>query len=145
MSYDVPRIGVGVIVRRDHKILLGKRKGSHGPGTWQFPGGKLDKWESVEECAKRETREECGIEITNVRQLTFTEDEFPESDKHFITLYVVSDWLSGEPQLLEPEKQESLGWYDWNALPKPLFLPIQHLLEQNLTNLLKSDEILSTK
>jgi 8-oxo-dGTP diphosphatase len=132
MSYMVPRIGVGVIVRKDGKVLLGRRKGAHGEGSWQFPGGKLDKWESVAECAKRETREECGIEITNVRRLTFTEDHFNDDDKHFITLYVVSDWLSGEPQVQEPDKQESLGWYAWDELPQPLFLPIQNLVAQNL-------------
>jgi len=36
-------------------------------GEWSFPGGHLEYMESFEDCAKRETREECGIEITNIR------------------------------------------------------------------------------
>lgn len=34
-----PRIGVGVLIFRDGKLLLGKRKGSHGAGHWSAPGG----------------------------------------------------------------------------------------------------------
>ena len=32
-----PKVGVGVIVRKDGKILLGKRRNAHGDGTWSFP------------------------------------------------------------------------------------------------------------
>ncbi|TSC60080.1 MAG: excinuclease ABC subunit A, partial [Parcubacteria group bacterium Gr01-1014_107] len=48
---------------KDGKVLLGKRKGSHGVGEYAFPGGKLEYLESFGECARREVREECGIEI----------------------------------------------------------------------------------
>ena len=52
-------VGISVIVMKDYEVLLGKRKGSHDSGTWQFPGGKLDFFEeSFTMCAKREVREE---------------------------------------------------------------------------------------
>ena len=39
----LPRIGVGVIVQRGDRVLLGKRRSaSHGDGVWQFPGGHLE-------------------------------------------------------------------------------------------------------
>lgn len=37
-----PRIGVGVLIFRDGKLLLGKRRGSHGAGDWSAPGGHLE-------------------------------------------------------------------------------------------------------
>ena len=45
----IPRVGVGVIVQRDGRILLGKRLGAHGEGTWALPGGHLEFGESVAE------------------------------------------------------------------------------------------------
>jgi 8-oxo-dGTP diphosphatase len=36
---DRPKVGVGVCIVKDNKVLLGKRKNSHGDGTWAFPGG----------------------------------------------------------------------------------------------------------
>lgn len=42
-----PYIGVAVIVVRDGRVLLGKRKNAHGAGTWQFPGGHLEYGESI--------------------------------------------------------------------------------------------------
>ncbi len=61
-----PKVGIGVMILKDGKVLLGKRKGSHGAGQYAFPGGHLEYMESFEDCARRETREECGIEIQNI-------------------------------------------------------------------------------
>ena len=66
---EYPRIGVGVIVTKGDRVLLIKRKGAHGQGTWSTPGGHLEYGESPEECAARETAEETGVDITGVRAL----------------------------------------------------------------------------
>ena len=60
---ELPKVGVGVIVVRDGKVLLGKRRGAHGEGSWSFPGGHLEFNELLEICAKREAKEETGLEI----------------------------------------------------------------------------------
>src|SRR5262249_45475485 len=54
--------GVGVVVLRDSRVLLGRRLSPHGYGTWSFPGGKPLPGESAHECALRELSEETGIE-----------------------------------------------------------------------------------
>ncbi len=54
------RVGVGIMIFKDGKVLMGRRKGSHGAGEYAFPGGHLDFGESFEDCAKRETLEEAG-------------------------------------------------------------------------------------
>ena len=62
-----PRVGVGVIIKKDGQVLVGKRKASHGAGCWHFPGGHLEFNETWEECARRETKEEVGIKIKNIK------------------------------------------------------------------------------
>lgn len=127
--YDVPRVGVAVIVRRDDKILMGKRKGSHAEGSWAFPGGKLDLWEELESCARREVLEETGLSIENVRIGPVTNDMFRKDGRHFITVFAISDSAEGAPKNMEPEKCGGWEWFEWNRLPKPLMLPIENLIK----------------
>eukprot|EP00877_Chromochloris_zofingiensis_P007895 jgi/Chrzof1/3359/Cz12g22080.t1 len=49
-----PRVGLGVIVQRGDKILVGKRLGSLGAGEYALPGGHLEFGESFADCAVRE-------------------------------------------------------------------------------------------
>ncbi len=65
--HDLPKVGVGVMILKEGKVLLGKRKGSHGAGEYSFPGGHLEYMESFEDCARREIEEECGIKVKNLR------------------------------------------------------------------------------
>lgn len=126
----VPRIGVGVIIRKDNKILLGKRKNAHGTGSWCPPGGHLEFMESIEDCARRETEEEVGLKIKNIQKAVYTEDFFKLEDRHYITMLVTTDWESGDPELLEPEKCEEWKWFSWDELPEPLFLPMKNHIDQ---------------
>jgi len=125
-----PRPAVAVIVLKDGKVLLGKRRGSHGSGCWNFPGGHLDFNEEFEDCARRETLEEADIKIKNIRMGAVSNDIFEEEEKHYITLFMVADYDSGEVKIMEPEKCEKWEWFDWENLPEPLFIPLQNLRKQ---------------
>jgi 8-oxo-dGTP diphosphatase len=131
----IPRIGVGVIIVRDNEVLLGKRKNSHGTGSWCPPGGHLEFMETIENCARRETMEEVGVTITNIQKPVFTEDFFTEEDKHYLTALVTADWETNDPQLLEPDKCEKWDWFAWDKLPSPLFLPLQNHIDQGYSPL----------
>lgn len=126
---DRPKVGVGVIIQKDGKFLLGKRMGSHGEGCWCFPGGHLEGNEAVEDCAIRETEEETGVKIKNIRKATYTNDIFTKEGKHYVTLFVVADHDSGDAKVMEPEKCERWDWFEWDDLPYPLFVPVANLVE----------------
>jgi len=130
MEQQRPKVGVGVIIKKEGKVLLGKRKGAHGEGSWSCPGGHLEFGETLETCAEREVSEEVGIEITNITPVAFTNDIFEKEQKHYITIYVTAEYASGEVKLMEPDKCDEWRWVEWSALPTPLFLPIQNLLKQ---------------
>lgn len=127
-----PKVGIGVIVINNGKVLLGKRKNAHGEGTWCYPGGHLEYGESFEDCAKREVMEETGLTIKNLRFGVVTNDIFDEQ-KHYITICMIADIDSGEVQLKEPEKCSEWAWFDWHHLPSPLFLPIIHQQSMGFT------------
>jgi 8-oxo-dGTP diphosphatase len=124
-----PRIGVAVIITKDRKVLLGKRKNAHGEGTWAFPGGHLEWNESIETCAAREAMEETGLQIKNIRFATITNDIFIAERKHYVTLFVTAEYDSGEPLVKEPDKCEQWEWFEWGHLPEPRFLPLENLLQ----------------
>ncbi len=112
-----PKAGVGVMILKDGKVLITKRKSSHGAGQYAFPGGHLEYMESFEECAIRETREECGIEIKNI-QFQFLANLKKYAPKHYVHIGLIAEWASGEAQTLEPEKSEDWVWYDVDKLPQ---------------------------
>ena len=121
-----PKVGVGVCIIKDRKVLLGKRKNAHGEGAWCFPGGHLEFNESWEDCARRETMEETGIKIKNVRFITATNDIFPVEEKHYITIFMVADYDSGNVKIMEPEKCEAWEWFEWETPPQPLFIATEN-------------------
>lgn len=58
-----PKLVAGVIVDMDRKLVMIKRDLEPGLGLWTFPAGFVDRGEVVEEAAKREVREETGLEV----------------------------------------------------------------------------------
>ena len=124
-----PKIWVGVIVHKDGKILFGKRKNAHGDGSRSFPWWHLEFWEEVFDCAKREVLEETWLTIKNLRIGPYTNDIFQEEDKHYITLFVISEYESGNLQIMEPEKCDIWEWKWKEEIPEKLFLPIQNLIQ----------------
>lgn len=122
------KVGIGVLVFKDGKILLGKRKGSHGAGEYGGPGGRLEFGESIEDCIKREVKEEVGIEVKNIKFLCVSNIK-KYKDKHYVDIGVTADWSLGEPKIMEPDKCEGWDWYDLKALPEPLFAAEYNYLE----------------
>ncbi|KAI2469512.1 NUDIX hydrolase domain-like protein [Annulohypoxylon bovei var. microspora] len=147
--YNV-RVGVAAVIRNSEgKLVVGKRMGSHGAGTWQFPGGHLEMGESFLECAERETLEETGLKVKGEKVLAVTNDVFDPANKHYITVFVMCqrDNENDQPEILEPEKCECWRWIGWDEVRKwcdhhdddvtpawaqnKCFLPIRNLVKEN--------------
>ncbi len=123
-----PKVGVGVLVLKDGKALLLKRKGAHGEGSWCYPGGHLEFGESFLDTAIREAEEESGLKVKNPRFLCITNDIFEKENKHYITIMVAADYISGEAKIMEKDKCTDIGWFELDRFPKPLFIPTQNMI-----------------
>lgn len=139
-----PRVGIGVFVIKDGKFLMGHRKGSHGSDTWSIPGGHLEFGESFEQTAEREVMEETGLRINNVRFGAVTNDFFESDNKHYVSVWMLSDWAEGEPTITEPDKYINQEWIDIDNLPTPLFLSWQQLLSSEFIGPIR-DQIRASK
>lgn len=122
-----PKVGLGVFVIKNKKLLLGQRINAHGEGTWSLPGGHLEFFETFEQCAKREVMEETGLKIDNVTFVAATNDIFKEEKKHYVTIFVKSNNSDGIVRIMEPDKCLKWDWFTWDNLPKLLFLPLENL------------------
>ena len=125
-----PKVGTATIITRDNKVLLMKRRGPHGNGTWSPPGGHLDFGESPEQCAAREAKEEVGVDVENLQFRAVTNDVFKDSDRHYITLWLEAGFFNGEPSIIAEKEVEEIGWFAWDALPQPLFLPLDNYVSK---------------
>jgi 8-oxo-dGTP diphosphatase len=130
MNQD-PKVGAAIIITKDDRVLLMKRKGVHGTGTWSTPGGHLDFGETPEQCAAREAKEEVGLDVIDIRFRAITNDVFEEYGKHYITIWMDGRSISGEPTIAAEEEVAEIGWFAWNSLPQPLFLPLENLIKEN--------------
>ena len=127
MGQDSVKVGIGVFVFKNGKFLMQKRHGAHGSNSWGVPGGHLEFGESFEATARREVLEETGLKIKNVRFGAVTNDYFSDENKHYITIWMLSDWESGKESIMEPDKSLQQAWRTFDDLPRPLFLPWHQL------------------
>jgi 8-oxo-dGTP diphosphatase len=107
---SVTEVAVGVLVRNDGAFLLTSRPaGKPYAGYWEFPGGKLEAGESVEQALRRELHEELGIAIGTPQPWKTEMVDYPHAlvRLHFCKVF---DW-SGELQMREAQS------YSWEQLP----------------------------
>jgi predicted RNase H-like nuclease/ADP-ribose pyrophosphatase YjhB (NUDIX family) len=122
-----PGVSVAILITKGARVLLLKRRGSHGAGTWSPPGGYLALGERPDECAARNAKEEAGVEVTDVQFLAITSDVFANG-QHDITMWMHGT-VAGQPAAAADGEVAEVSWFTWDALPAPQFLPFLHLLE----------------
>ena len=126
-----PQVAVATFVRRNGKILLGKRLGTRGHGLWAPPGGRLEYGELLIDAAKREVLEETGMNIDDLKPFTVGEEVFQDENEHFITVFYVTDSNEGEPVAREPDKCEQWQWFTWDDMPEEKLSSINDMVNNN--------------
>ena len=102
------------IIYQHPKILLGLKKRGFGKGRFNGFGGKVEKKESIEEAAKRETREEAGIDVTDLNKVGIIKFEF-EDDSSLLEVHIFkSENFTGEPKESDEMKPK---WFDVKEIP----------------------------
>lgn len=125
----VARAGVGVMILKGDKVLLGKRHDDpakadsqlHGEGSWTFPGGKVNFGDTVEKAAKREVLEETGLKAKTLDLMSVTDDIV--NDAHFVSIGFICRDFDGEPKVMEPDEIVEWKWFSLDKLPEKIFLP----------------------
>jgi mutator protein MutT len=91
---------VAAIIEKGGKFLITKRlEKSHLGHCWEFPGGKLEPGESLEECAIRECQEEIGVQVKPIKKIRELRHTYPEIRVHLH--FILCEFVSGDPKPLE--------------------------------------------
>jgi len=137
-------VGIGVMLYRNGKILLGKRNDDpakaksllNGASTWTMPGGKVRFKETFKEAVYRETFEETGIKINNIKLISVTNDI--TDTYHFVTMGFLCDDFFGEASVMEPDQITEWNWFDFDSLPSPIYSPSEKVIKNYLNNVILS-------
>lgn len=133
-----PGLGVGVMILKDGKVLLGlrnpnKEKASselNGQGTWTMPGGKVEYMEKLVDAAKRELEEETSLVATSLKLICISDDMTDTA--HYVTAGFLVEEYSGEIKTMEPETILEWKWFDINNLPINMYKPSKKVIEKYL-------------
>jgi ADP-ribose pyrophosphatase YjhB (NUDIX family) len=120
MTFSEPRVGCGVAMVQDGKILLMRRLNAPEAGHWGIAGGKIDLYETAPQAAAREIAEELGVAVVADRLLCFVDQIDRQAGTHWVSPVYLAERFEGEPAIQEPHKHADLGWFDLDALPAPL-------------------------
>lgn len=117
------QVAVGLIVQDGHYLIARRKPGVHLGGLWEFPGGKREGEESLEDCLRRELREELGIEVTQPLFYRVLRHEYPEKsvELHFFRCAI----RAGQARALDCEElrwvaPEELSLFEFPAADRAL-------------------------
>lgn len=112
----VTEVAVGVLIDADGRFLLTSRPdGKVYAGYWEYPGGKLEQGESVEDALRRELHEELGITIGAAHPWRIELVDYPHARVrlHFCKVY---DWHGD----FEMREQQSMSWQTLPVAVQPV-------------------------
>ena len=110
-----PKVAVVVLISARNKLLFVQRGAEPQIGKWCFPGGYVDRGEEVEAAARREVREETGLEVEITRLIgLYSLEANPVIVAAYVGRVISGDLVAGT------DAQEA-GWFEVGALPDLAF------------------------
>ncbi len=104
-----------VLIQQDGKVLLGMKKRGFGAGRWNGFGGKVAEGETIEQSARRELLEECGVEVSELDKRGILEFSWQGKEDTILEVHIFRGTVfSGEPTETEEMKPQ---WYAVDAIP----------------------------
>lgn len=118
------------MLHHGNHLLLGRRTKPPMTGAWQLPGGWLRQNETVDQSVKRILSEFTGLDSSEARFQTYTDNHFDDGQRSISLYFSV---VCRNPLEFEPEQNvlcSDWTWFDCYDLPAGLFLPLQQLVEK---------------
>ncbi|MEJ0068825.1 MAG: NUDIX hydrolase [Pseudomonadota bacterium] len=107
-----PQIAVIAVTRRGERLLLVQRRNPPDAGKWGFPGGRVERGETLIEAAQRELLEETGVHARPVGVLTALDSLHRDGGGalqfHFVLVAILLDWRAGEG--VPADDAQATGW-----------------------------------
>lgn len=124
---DAVHVAVGILAERDRFFVTRRSPNAHQGGKWEFPGGKVDRGESVRAALQRELHEELGIEVRDARPLMQVHHAYPDKTV-LLDVWSVTSY-AGTPHGREGQQARWVSRPELLALDFPQAdLPIQRRL-----------------
>ena len=124
LTMSMVRVAVAVVCNQQGEVLIQQRAANtHQGGLWEFPGGKVEAGETIEQALEREIREELNIDVISSRPLITIAHDY--GDRHVsLEVYRVTEWHDQvrpmEQQPLQWVSPERLNDYPMPAADKPI-------------------------
>jgi 8-oxo-dGTP diphosphatase len=120
----------------DEVLLQLRQNTGYRDDHWSAAAGHVERGETAYDAARREAREETGVEVGSLRFVTSMQrtahgDPIDERIDFFFTCRT---W-TGEPRIVEPSKCAALGWFPLGSLPEPVVPHERFVLERLGTGL----------
>jgi len=127
-SSPLIQVAAGLIVREGRYLIARRKIGTHLGGLWEFPGGKCEPGESLEDCLRRELREELGIDVSAPVHFRTIRHDYPEKtvELHFFRCAI----SRGEALALDCEEirwvmPDEMTDYEFPPADRPLVEALQ--------------------
>ncbi len=103
----------GVVIKKDSKYLLVQQRQPKAYGLWDFPAGKVDAGETIEQAAIREAKEETGYDVELIKKINIFQEPTTETPIHTFEAKIVG----GELKYPEDEIMDA-QWFTFEEIKK---------------------------
>ncbi|EFA09048.1 oxidized purine nucleoside triphosphate hydrolase [Tribolium castaneum] len=114
-TMSVNKIFTLVFLKKNSEVLLGYKTRGLGRGLWNGFGGKVEKNETIANCAKRELEEECSLVAKDLKHIGVVRYDLPyENSADIVHIFTCSQYDGCEKA---SEEMDPIQWYDFSAIP----------------------------